>query len=561
MSFLQQFGFKHLLKCFLKIIHCCWRSTNKYYLIGMLCLLPLYIAMDYREVMTFDYLILAFKRDDGYTMYDYATMSVKIFLVKLIIAIFNDIATSEFFYSGLKTSLTDFLGLDWNSFHRYTTGELLLRQYEKGEAVSIIMYGIVMKIVASALGAVLTIVHIIKKTTLNFGLGMLMGSVMHIVIFTACLKTLNAFQHKYIDTKNRSRSLVENESSNFHIVKVYNLNKNSHERIRDVMHARYKAKLGYLVYKSKSELYYKTIEILSNVFVIALYYTDVISGDFLDATVSQICHLCDSLRTFLTSITEFSEYFYLFCTLEQGLIQGEIRPILLDTISKIECDSLSFQALFSNVSFKLEKNQKMAIVGANGSGKTILLRILAGLLDYNGSVRFDGNELYQINRQHLYGLLTFISQADAYSDGSIMSNLKYGNNLSEDEIIGKCRRFNVDCIFSELENGYAKDSSSLGTELSGGQRQRVSFMRGVLRSTPVLIVDDCLSGVNMRDRGVLVENLLSLNDRMIIMTCSRFDFLSKFDKILLLQGDASRAGSFDELEGELRSYFKTNVMA
>lgn len=561
MSFLQRFGLKHILKCLLKITHCCWKSTSKYYLIGMLCLLPLYIAMDYREVKTFDYLALAFRGDDGCTMHDYAAESMRIFLVKLVIAIFNDIATAEFFYSGLKTSLADFLGLGWNPFHRYTTGELLLRQYEKGEAVSIIMYGIIMKIVASVLGAALTIAHIIKKTTFNFGLGMSVGSIMHVVIFMASLRTLNAFQHKYIDIKNRSRSLVENESSNFNIVKTYNLGRNSYERIRGVMHARYRAKLAYLVYKSKNELYYKAIEVSSTVFVLALYYADIISGDFLDATVSQIFHLCDSLRTFLASITEFSEYFYLFCTLEQGLGRSELRPALLDTICEIECKNLSFQAVFSDVSFKLGKNQKLAVVGANGSGKTILLRILAGLLDYTGSVKLDGVELCKVNRRCLYDCLTFISQADAYSNGSVMSNLKYGNNLSEEEITAKCKRFNVDHVFSELENGYSKTSSSLGTELSGGQRQRVSFMRGVLRNTPVVIVDDCLSGVNTQDRGALVQNLLSLEDRTIVMTCSRFDFLGKFDKILLLQGDRPRVGSFDDLRNELESYFKKNVMA
>lgn len=81
-------------------------------------------------------------------------------------------------------------------------------------------------------------------------------------------------------------------------------------------------------------------------------------------------------------------------------------------------------------------------------------------------------------------------------------------------------------------------------------------MRGVLRNTPVLLIDDCLSGVNMQDKQALLETVLRVEKRTLIVACNKFDFLKFFDKILLLRGSDSKVGSFEELQEDLVGYLK-----
>lgn len=557
---LSNFNISYSYNCFKKMLFCCWNKSNKFYLIGFIFLSIFYIYIDFQEVKLLDYLIFAFKGNKGYNMYEYAILSFRIFIIKLLISIYNDIATHSFFYSALNISMAEYLKQKWSCFHRYTIGELLNRQYDKGEAVSISIYCLFMNIITNIISVILVISYIISKTNLNFGIGMIFGSILHILIFLTMSKTLNKFQHIYFNAKNYSRSLTENESSNFNVIKTYNLEKSSSERILTAILKRSNARFNYRVFKSKNEFLYKAIEFISTGLAFSLYYNGIITDDYLDATVSQIIYLCESLRSLLKSFSEFNDHFYIYCALERGIEKVEEFPENIELVETIECENLSFSSVFSNINFKLKKYEKLAIVGANGSGKTCLLRVLSGLLDHSGDIKINGKNIRKINRKNLYENMTFISQADAFSDGTVMYNLKYGNDLTEEEIVEKCKEYDMHHIFSNLESGYYKRSATLGSELSGGQRQRISFMRGIMRKTPVLIVDDCLSGVNMHDKKVLLKKMLCIKDRMLIVVCNKLDLLKSFDKILLLKRNESKIGTFKELESNLKEHFSNNIL-
>jgi len=545
------FGFIHICKCIVKIGRCCTHRENKTYILGMIIFTVLYSVADIREVKMADDLVGIFKGTPGYTIQAYVSESLRLFLVKLMILIFSDVATAKFFFTSLKMSLKDIMALEWTDFHSYTTAELLNRQHEKGESAVVIIYYALIYIVNNTVGIVLTISHIMEKTTHMFGVGMIGLTALHFGVFCMSIKILNRFQKRYFAAKNHSRSLVESESSNFNIIKTYNLEKSSEARVGDVTRSRFDIRLRHFIVRSRYEILYKLLEMISIFHVLVLNYSGVVSGDFLDATVTQMLHLWNSLRILLTYLTKLNEQFYIFCALEAEVKPRRIRPVQINSIEAVECMNLSVPGLFYNISFSVRRNEKMAVVGTNGSGKTTLLRMLTGLLDYNGSIKVGGRELSEVDRTCLYSHITAISQSDSYTDGSVMDNLKYGNMASEDEIIAKCVEFGVHQTFSSFENGYLKTSNSLGTELSGGQRQRVSFMRGVLRPMPVLIVDDCLSGVNTNDRRMLLEKLIRQPDKTVIAVCNIFDIFDQFDKILLFGGGSVRFGTFEELRSEL----------
>lgn len=550
----------HAWKCTCKILSFCIVGKNKFYFSGMLIFTAMYVFVEHRDIRTSYDLISVFKNESGYTINGYVAESIKVFIMKLLIHTFIDLATAKIYFTSLKAALSDFLRLDWVDFHHYLTAELLNKQHDKGEAAAIVIYFSLVSVIMNFASVVLAIYEIKSKTTLYFGVGMIFSGLIHLIIFLGSNRVFNKIQNVYVDVKNASRSMIENESSNFNIIKTYNLEESSQKRVNVTSSRRFGMRLKYAILKSKYGLLYKLVELGSCIPLFILYYSDVISGDFLDANVSRVFYMCEGLRTLLNSVTKVNEHFNIYSAHETEITEKAKRPICLNTICTVKCTDIEVPGIFSNVNFVLERNEKMAVVGANGSGKTTLLRALSGLIECNGSIKIDGYELAFIDRKNLYTHLTFVSQSDAYTEGTVMSNLKYGNDAGDEEVIARCKEFGVHNVFSELEGGYMKNSESLGTELSGGQRQRVGFMRGIIRNTPMLIVDDCLSGVNTNDRRILFEGLLREKEKIVIAVSRSYDFLKGFDKILLLRGNDTRVGTFEELQNELEVLFKANLV-
>lgn len=519
----------------------------------MLFLLPFNIITDNEEVISADYLVSVFKREHGYSIPEYIKIMLKIYSKKLLIMFFYDIATSKLYFTGLEMSLRDYLGLKWSIFRSFTTGELLNRQYEKGEATSILIYCMTITIVVKGFDIILTINHLAGKTTNIMGLFLAFGIAFHMIFFLKISNTLNSLQQRYFIAKNKARSLLNTESSNFSSLKTYNISSKSVDRVNNAMDMRAKRKISYFTLKAKNEFVYKIIEIMSLVFAFWLYYSGIITVKFLDATISQIIHLYESMRSLLRAFSEFNDYFYIFYILNLDTYCEDVQEVGIDTANNIFCNKVFLSSSSDEVTCTLKNNEKTAVIGANAND---FLKTLVGFLDYKGSIKFDDTELSSIKRTDLYSIVTFISQDDAYVAGTIMKNLQYGNELSEKDVIEACKYFDVDKLFSKLDNGYYMISNSNGTELSGGLRQRVSFMRGVLRKTPILVVGDCLTRVSTKDRAILMDKLLSSSGRMIIAACNSFEFLDKFDQIIMYADRGIRIGSFKELEDDLRMFFK-----
>lgn len=559
--FSRSFTKKFYLRCVKKIIADWFTKKNFISSCALFLILPVYSYIEYLEVKNIDTFISILCGNSSCTISRYFMISVYLFLSKLVIVSIYDISTLKVFFTALNTTLADYLGLNWNKFHRYTIGDLINKHYEKSEAVSTLLNKITIEILAKVIKIVLLTKHLSAKTSKHFEMTLITGILLHIIIFIFFVKTVNLLQHRYFDSKTKARSLSESETSNFNIVKTYNMEDTSASRIDVAFKKRGLDRLNYSFSKTKITIFYKMIEIWSLFLIYIFYYQGKITLNNLDGSMLLTVELYGTLKEFLKSLSECNSFFYIFCTVEYDDTnhQSESTKTQIEDINMIECQSLSYENILKDVSFVINQNEKVAIVGLNGSGKTLLLRILSGLLQYEGSIKINGIDLSNIEKKNIHSLITFVSQYEAYTIGTVMENLKYGNDLDEKRIIEICRFFNVDQIFRNLENGYNKHSESCGRELSGGQRQRVSFIRGILRNTSMLIVDDCLNGVNTKDKSILVEKLISVYGKTLVMTCDRFNILSKFDKIILLKKNTVKVGTFSELKDDLTIHFASST--
>lgn len=549
------------LKCGRKVLADWFKSENMVFSCLMFLILPLYSYIEYLEVKNIDTFTLILGGNTTCTIYKYFWNSVFLFLCKLVMISIYDFSTLKVFFTALNTTLADYLGLNWNKFHRYTVGDLINKHYEKSEAVSTLLNKITIEILARVLKIVLIARHLAMKTNRQLGVGLSLGIILHSVIFSLFIKRVNLMQHRYFDSKTKARSMADSETSNFNIIKTYNIENTSASRIDAIFHKRSSDRLRYSILKAIISVLYKMVELSSLLLIYVLYYQNRISLSYLDGALILTVELYETLRGLLRSLSECNSFFYIFCMIEYDDTPQKIEAVgaQIEDINKLECQSLSYENVLEDISFVINQNEKVAVVGSNGSGKTLLLRILSGLKEYDGSIKINDTDFADIEKKNLHRLITFVSQYEAYTAGTVMENLKYGNDLDEERIIEICRYFNVDQIFRNLENGYNKHSDSYGRELSGGQRQRVSFIRGILRNSSMLIVDDCLNGVNTKDKSVLTEKLLSTYGKTLMMTCDRFDLLNKFDKIIFLTGNTAKVGTFNELKDDLSDHFRKIV--
>ena len=571
------------------------------------------------EISNNDYQTSLFEGREGYSMAEYRFRTFKELAIKLSATAISDLACVYFFYTALETSLFDFISLKWDDYHKLSMGDLLIMQYEKAQAMPKFIYEFFISLTSCIFQIVILTISITNKTSKGIGTALTFSGFAHVIMFFLFFNAYNKLQTNFLQSKSKTRAIVNEEAENFSIIKTYNLENTSVKKVDSGLENRRFSKMKYAVYDAKTGLIYKSFEIFSISIVYIFYYLDRFSGSELNVVTKQIVLLYEAMRSLLKALGDLRNEFHVFYKLEEYISSstsksnGQTREVSTKLIEKtnskiqstcaietstenstssliedltletlentsddcienaeiplvlnngkifnfsvLNCADLSFQNVFSHLTFRVNTNEKIAVVGCNGSGKTSLLRMIVGLYDSNGKISFNSVKSENIDPKILKNLITFISQNDAYTLGSVMKNLQYGNTLSRDEIVTKCKLFNTHSTFASLKNGYDTVSNSLGTEFSGGQKQKISFMRGVLRDLPVLVIDDCLNGVTTVDRMFLTHKILSSSDKTIVMTCDRFENLRLFDKIIVLDSMNCKFGTFKELENDLKVHF------
>nr|BFE55947.1 ABC transporter ATP-binding protein [Dactylosporangium thailandense] len=189
----------------------------------------------------------------------------------------------------------------------------------------------------------------------------------------------------------------------------------------------------------------------------------------------------------------------------------------------------------------------VAVVGGVGTGKTTLLRLLAGLEEPSaGTVRFGGTELRELDPDGLRDAITIVGQRPLLLSGTIAENLRLGRDrLTDDALREACRTAAVDAFVDELPDGLATEVGERGNSVSGGQLQRLALARGLLRGARVLLLDDVTSAVDAATERRILDGLRAL-DVTIVFATSRPAVAAAADRVIDL-GEAVTTTTGKEL--------------
>ena len=241
----------------------------------------------------------------------------------------------------------------------------------------------------------------------------------------------------------------------------------------------------------------------------------------------------------------------------QSTIQQPVQAIQHTIEGQIEFNNVSFiyphtgiEAL-KNFNLKINKGEKIAIIGRTGSGKSTIAQLLLRFYDpLNGAIKIDGIELSKLDIQHYRQQVSYVPQEVFLFSDSIANNISFGTEEETTEKIYKsATQASIHKDIQLFPAGYQTMVGERGVTLSGGQKQRISIARALVKDPGFIIMDDCLNAVDVKtEQEVLTHLSTYLQNKTAIIITHRIFSLLQFDRIIVLDnGKIAEQGTHEQL--------------
>ena len=216
--------------------------------------------------------------------------------------------------------------------------------------------------------------------------------------------------------------------------------------------------------------------------------------------------------------------------------------------------------VLKNVSFSIEKNDKIAMVGSSGSGKTTIASLMLNFYNVTeGEILMSGTAIDNYDLNYLRSNMAYVPQDVLLFSGSIFENIHFGNpNAAEEEVIEAAKKANAWEFITSFPSGMETEVGDRGIQLSGGQKQRIAIARAILKNPIILILDEATSALDSVSEKLVQEALdVLMKDRTSIVIAHRLSTIKKADMILVLEnGVVSESGKHKDLMSNNGVYAK-----
>lgn len=205
--------------------------------------------------------------------------------------------------------------------------------------------------------------------------------------------------------------------------------------------------------------------------------------------------------------------------------------------------------ILENINFIINENEKVLLVGATGSGKSILLKTLTGFYDYTGSIKIGDYELRDLDKQTIRKNICLVVQDSYIFSKTIEENIKILNkDITCEEMLNIAEQFTIHEYVKNLKEGYNTFIGAKGIKLSKGQKQRLVLSRSYTDIKPIMIFDDSLSAVDLTNKNKILNSIMEDEKHFTkIFVDNDLSLVHKFNKIIYLNNQTAIVGNHLEL--------------
>lgn len=218
------------------------------------------------------------------------------------------------------------------------------------------------------------------------------------------------------------------------------------------------------------------------------------------------------------------------------------------------------KTVLKNINITAKQGEKIALVGATGSGKTTIANLINRFYDVNsGEILFDGINVNSIKKADLRKNVGVVLQETNLFTGTVLENLRYGHlEATREECIEACKKTGAHEFIIKLPEQYDTVLRSGGENLSQGQRQLIGISRALLENKPVLILDEATSSIDTKTENIVQKAMYVLMEgRTVFIIAHRLSTISNSDRIIVLDnGEILEMGTHDELIEKQGRYYQ-----
>jgi len=287
-------------------------------------------------------------------------------------------------------------------------------------------------------------------------------------------------------------------------------------------------------------LYIKGLVSIGSIYVTVSYSNKIGRG------FQSFGEMFEYLNAFAVAYTRLNELLNLTLEDKENNIEITDSKIVFDNASII----VNGEKILTDLNFSIDPNTKILIVGATGSGKSILVKTLVGFYDYEGSITIGGYEVRDLNKKNIRDNICLLLQDSYLFSKTIAENIKIlMPYMSDEEMINLSKEFAFHDDVEKFNKKYESMLGKNGLTLSKGQRQRLVLIRAFTKLKPIMIFDDSFSAIDKINKKTIVDNLLSNNSvkNTKIFITHNVGLAPQFEKILFLDNKKAYFTTHKEL--------------
>ncbi len=268
--------------------------------------------------------------------------------------------------------------------------------------------------------------------------------------------------------------------------------------------------------------------------------------------ITEVAQQSSQLQTMIAA----SERVFAFLEAEEEQYENNLDMNIEDLKGNVEFKNVQFgynenEIIIKNFSAKVNKGQKIAIVGPTGAGKTTMVKLLMRFYNVNsGEILIDGKNINTFKRKDLRKIFGMVLQDTWLFNGTVMENLRYGKlDASDDEVIEMAKKAHVHHFIQTLPDAYEMQINEESNNISQGQKQLLTIARAILADPKILILDEATSSVDTRTE-VLIQKAMDelMKGRTSFIIAHRLSTIQNADLILVMnEGDIVETGTHEEL--------------